>query len=201
MFCPRRVIAACSTAIVLVWAAQASAQPPVARPQPPPPVTGTTTQAPATAAPAQPAAQPAGQAATARVQPPADANTEQAPTDAMLGVRIYPAAKYLGSYDAGRGQRYYLFGTMQPFAEIVSYYRSELKDKGELVFDVPATHMFDLGRFREEAMAFPPSVTIKDFTWNGSPGYANPKPGVTPTAFPTVIQIVPPETAPAGQIR
>ena len=119
----------------------------------------------------------------------------------MLGVRIYPAAKYLGSYDAGHGQRYYLFGTMLSFAEIVKYYRAELNDKGELVFDVPATHMFDLGKFKEETMAFPPSVTIKDFTWNGSPGYANPTPGVTPTSFATVIQIVPVVALPAPPIR
>ena len=42
-----------------------------------------------------------------------------------------------------------------------------LKDRGELVFDAPAMHMFDTGRFREEAMAFPPSVTVKDYTWGG----------------------------------
>ena len=33
------------------------------------------------------------------------------PTEATLGVPIYPGAEFVGSFDAGRGQRYYLFGT------------------------------------------------------------------------------------------
>ena len=28
--------------------------------------------------------------------------------------------------------------------------------------------MFEVGRFREETMAFPPGVTVKDWTWGGS---------------------------------
>jgi len=40
-------------------------------------------------------------------------------------------------------------------------------------------------------MAFPPGVTIKDWTWAGSKGYPNPKPGVQPDRFPSVIMIVP----------
>ena len=46
-------------------------------------------------------------------------------------------------------------------------------------------------RFRDESMAFPPSVTIKDFTYGGSAGYPNPKQGGKPERFPTIIQIVP----------
>ena len=34
-------------------------------------------------------------------------------------------------------------------------------EKGNLVFKEPPTHMFEIGRFREETMAFPPGVTIK----------------------------------------
>ena len=48
------------------------------------------------------------------------------------------------------------------------------------MFDAPATHVFDIGRFREDTMAFPPSVTIKDFQSEVSQGYSNPKPGGTP---------------------
>jgi len=205
MFRVREAIGVAVFVAALAWAASALAQPPVAKPQPPPAVPGSAaTAAPPPAArpvtrPATPAA-PQAQPPATRVQPPAGSSTEPAPTDAMLGVRIYPAARYLGSYDAGKGQRYYLFGTLQPFAEMVSYYRTELRDKGELVFDTPPTHMFDVGKFREDTMAFPPSVTIKDYTWNGSPGYANPKPGTAPTAFPTVIQIVAPPAQP-GSIR
>lgn len=104
---------------------------------------------------------------------------------------IYPGAQYLWSFDATRGQRFHVFGTNAPFLDIVSYYKTMLRDKGELVFEAPAVHMFEVGKFREETMAFPPSVTVKDYSWNGSAGYLNPKPGGQPTHFKTVIQIVP----------
>jgi hypothetical protein len=120
--------------------------------------------------------------------PPADASE---PADGSLGVTIYPAAQFIASFDAGRGQRYYLYGTSASFAEIVQYYRSLLRQRGELVFEEPPVHQFDLGRFREETMAFPPSVTVKDYTWGGSAGYLNPKRGAQPQRFPTIIQVVP----------
>jgi hypothetical protein len=116
----------------------------------------------------------------------------------MLGAPVYPGAEFLASYDAGRGQRYYLFGTNTPFAEIVTYYRNILRQRGTVVFEAPATHIFDIGRFREETMAFPPSVTVKDYTWGGSQGYLNPKRGAKPARFITIIQIVP---APPGASR
>jgi hypothetical protein len=98
---------------------------------------------------------------------------------------------YLGSFDAGSGQRYFLFGINATFADVVSWYKTALKQRGELVFDEPATHQFDTGKFREETMAFPPSVTVKDYTWGGMTGYPNPKPNGEPERFQTVIQIVP----------
>jgi hypothetical protein len=182
-----------TTALLLSSAAAIAAQTP-----PPFPSPGSTTRRPAPpqpaptgvpppttpAQPAQPPAQPA----------PAAAATER-PTEALLGAPIYPTAVFLRAYDAGRGQRYYVFGVVTPFAEMVNYYRSVLKDKGNLVFEVPPTHVFEIGRFREETMAFPPSVTVKDYSFNGSGGFPNPKPGATPERFPTIIQIVP---APAG---
>src|SRR5262245_10143990 len=64
-----------------------------------------------------------GEQPPGKVQPPAQkpgaAAPEAAPTDASLGMPIYPSAEFLSSYDAGRGQRYYLFGTNTPFAQIV----------------------------------------------------------------------------------
>ena len=108
-----------------------------------------------------------------------------------MGVPIYPGAQFLASYDAGRGQRYFLFGTTASFVDVVTYYRTILKQRGELVFDAPATHQFDIGRFREETMAFPPSVTVKEFQSLVSQGYPNPRPDTQPARFPTVIQIVP----------
>jgi hypothetical protein len=141
-----------------------------ARPTAPPPV----------APPAAPAPAPAKPAAADGV-----------PTEAMLGVPIYPGAQFIASYDAGRGQRYYIFGSAATFVDLVAYYRTVLKDKGELVFDVPATHEFDVGKFNENTMAFPPGVTIKDFQSEVSQGYPNPKPGGQPPRFPTIIQFVP----------
>jgi hypothetical protein len=131
--------------------------------------------------PAQPAAPSA----------PASPAVAGAPTEATLGVPIYPGAQFLTSYDAGRDQRYYLFGSASSFVDLVAYYRTVLKQKGDLVYDTPATHEFDVGKFDEKTMAFPPGVTIKDFQSDVSPGFPNPKPGGEPARFPTIIQIVP----------
>src|SRR5688572_23840399 len=68
------------------------AQPPPAEPAKPAPNTPPSSPPPTTA------------------KPPAAAEAA-APTEAMLGVPIYPAAQFLASYDAGRGQRYYIFGS------------------------------------------------------------------------------------------
>lgn len=123
--------------------------------------------------------------------PPARPSPDAAPTEATLGVPIFPGAQFIASYDAGRGQRYYIFGSPATFVDLVTYYRTVLKQKGELVYEVPATHEFDVGRYREETMAFPPGVTIKDYQSEISQGYPNPKPGGQPARFPTLIQIVP----------
>jgi hypothetical protein len=137
------------------------------------------------APPSQTPAQPAGE--TPRQAPAPN----EVPTEASLGVPIYPGAEFLTSYDAGRGQRYYLFGANAGFVEIVTYYKGVLKQKGELLFEEPAVHQFETGKFKEETMAFPPSVTVKDYTWGGSAGYLNPHRGQQPARFKTVIQIVP----------
>ena len=148
--------------------------------------------------PAAPQPAPTAQAPAQPLPAAAAAGDPSAPTEAVLGVPIYPAAQFLASYDAGRAQRYYLFGTTASFAELVKYYRSVLKEGGDQVFTQPATHVFEVGRFREETMAFPPGVTIKDWTTGGSGGYPNPKRGVGPDRFPTIIMIVP---APPGTPR
>ncbi len=84
---------------------------------------------------------------------------------------------------------------------MVTYYRNVLGEKGNLVFEVPPTYMFEMGRFREETMAFPPGVTVKDYTFSGSAGYPNPDNGGTPERFPTIIQIVPPPSTRARPNR
>jgi hypothetical protein len=136
--------------------------------------------------------------AAARAQTPQPFPRAGTAPGVALGVTVYPGAQFLGSYDAGRGQRYYLFGATASFAELVGYYRTQIGERGDLVFKDPQTHMFTggtLARYREETMAFPPSVTVKDWTGGGSAGYPNPKIGAQPQRFPTVIMIVPP---PAG---
>jgi len=145
------------------------------RPSPSPPQTTT-----------PPPAEPAAPRAAA-------APTEGEPTEGTLGFPVYPSAQFIAAYDAGRGQKYYLYGSEMPFAALVKYYQSALKTRGNLVFEMPATYMFEVGRFREETMAFPPGVTIKDYTWNGSAGYLNPKKNGKPARFPSIIQIVPPQ--------
>lgn len=145
---------------------------------------------PSTQKPATPAA-PAAPAVPAQPARSATAGSADAPTEAMLGAPIYPSAVYLTSYDAGRGQRFYLFGVTVPYADLVGYYKTVLKTKGDELFEAPPTHQFETARYRDETMAFAPSVTIKDYTYGGSAGFPNPKPGATPERFPTVIQIVP----------
>jgi hypothetical protein len=144
-------------------------------------------------APSAPAPQPAPPAVT-----PALPINPEAPTEAALGFPIYPTAQYIASYDAGRAQRYYIFGASAPYADLVAYYRTVLKERGNQVFEEPPTHMFEVGRFRDETMAFPPGVTIKDWTWGGTSGYPNPRPNGQPARFPTIIMIVP---APPGAAR
>ena len=150
---------------------------------------------------AQPAPPPAAKVLPPQGSTPASQAAPGEPTEAMLGTPLYPGAQFLTSYDAGRGQRYYLFGTNAGFSEIVAYYRTLLKQRGELTFEAPPIHMFETARFREETMAFPPSVTIKDYAWGGSDGYLNPKAGTPPAHFRTVIQIVPAPPAVPGAKR
>jgi len=169
---------------LLLLTALLGQQPPAPQPFPRP---GGQPARPAPATPAAPA--PAVPAPTADA--PAPAAADGAPTQAVLGLPIYPGAQFLASYDAGRGQRYFLFGSAATFVDVVTFYRTALKQRGELIFDAPATHEFDVGRFREETMAFPPGVTVKDFQSQLSQGYPNPQPGGRPAQFPTVIQIVP----------
>ena len=184
-------------AFILVALLAAVPQAPVPQPFPRP---GPTQPSAPPARPAQPSAPPPPPAAPAQPAParppaappatPAPA-AAGAPTEATLGLPIYPAAQFIASYDAGRGQRFYLFGSAAPFTDLVAYYRTTLKQKGEVVFDVPATYAFEVGKYREETMAFAPGVTIKDFQTALSEGFPNPKPGGQPARFRSIIQFVP----------
>lgn len=124
-----------------------------------------------------------------------------APDEATLGVPLYPGSQFLGGYDAGKGQRYFLYGTPASFTQVVTFYRGSLKTKGDVVFEAPPVHAFDVGRFREDTMAFPPGVTVKDYTYGGSQGYLHVGPQAQAQRYATVLQIVPPPPAPAATRR
>src|SRR4051812_9521962 len=91
---------------------QKPAQPPPAAPSSPP------------SAPAAPPPQTHTPAPAVTRQASIAASKQEVPTEAMLGAPIYPSAVYLTSYDAGRGQRFYLFGATVPYAELVGYYKT-----------------------------------------------------------------------------
>lgn len=103
---------------------------------------------------------------------------------------IHPRAELLDAFDAGQGQQYIVYGTDLLYATVVEYYKQLLRSGGTEIFRAPAMHRFDLGRFDENTMAYPPSIVIKDYTWNGSPGYLHVN-GSTEKRYRTIIQVVP----------
>jgi hypothetical protein len=179
----RRTIALLTLTSALTVVGRAQAPPPTQPPPKPKPFPNSGTTEPP---PKPPVTQPpVGEAPPA--PPPVGTPTVQD----LNGTPVYPGAEYLDSYDAGRGQRYYIYGTNTPYADIVVYYRNVLKNASNReIFRLPAMHQFDLGRFAEESMAYPPSVVVKDYTWNESQGYLMVT-GTTEKRFKTVIQIVP----------
>ncbi|MEO8679757.1 MAG: hypothetical protein ABI665_11965 [Vicinamibacterales bacterium] len=172
-------------AVFLLTAVPLAAQTPQPFPRPGTPPAPSAPKTPPPAPPAVP--RPSSPAAPAA---PAVAGAQGAPTEAMLGAPIYPSSVYLTSYDAGRGQRFYIFGVTVPYPEMVAYYKTVLKQKGDELFESPPTYQFETGKFRDDTMAFVPSVTVKDYTYGGSAGFPNPKQGATPERFPTIVQIV-----------
>ena len=165
------VIAACVVASFLQT-------PPVPKPFPKPGQPGTVTTAPAP---------PTGPVTEKPAQPPTQVPTGT-PTEASLGAPLYPTSEFLESFDAGRGQRYYLFGTNAAYTEIIGYYKNVMKNGGRTIFEAPAMQQWELGKFQEQSMAYPPSIVVKDYTWNGSSGYLFVD-GAKERRFKTIIQI------------
>lgn len=110
-------------------------------------------------------------------------------------MKLFPGSEFLESFDGGTGQRIYLFGTNTPYADVVAFYRRELKGGTEL-FKEPAMQQFDLPgvKYQKDIMATPPGVVVKDYTWSGVNGGVTPGfvfvDGTTPKRFFTVVQIV-----------
>jgi hypothetical protein len=156
----------------------------VAAQQPPPPQpfprSGGSAPAPPKATPAPPPAASATAAAQDAGGPP---------TDTTLGMPglMFPNGEFLESFDAGRGQRCYLFGTDATFAEVLAYYKQALKDGGRELFKSPAMQQFDLGKFQDQTMTTQPAVVVKDYS---AGGYLQVK-GTQSRRFATIIQIVP----------
>src|SRR5262245_26985277 len=106
----RALLAALGVAIVM--AAHSAAQTPQPFPRP------GDTHAPRKPPPPQPAPAPQTPPPTTQTPPPAASRPSTpppqepaAPSESEVGFPIYPAAQFLASYDAGRGQRYYIYGT------------------------------------------------------------------------------------------
>jgi hypothetical protein len=158
-------------------ASQSTQSPPVPRPFPgttPPPISTTPTTASE-----QPATAPLQQQ-----QPPAAAGVDQ---------YVFPGAEFIATYDAGKGhQQYHLYGTNTSYSEVVAHYRNTLRGRNDEVFRTPPTYQFDLGRYDDNNMSYPPSVVVKDYTWNGSAGYLHVA-GTTEKRYRTIVQIVLPQ--------
>lgn len=155
----------------------------------PAPAPSTPRTPPATPPATPPTAPPVAAAPTAKPTAPAAAAAPAAGPN-LPGVPIYPAAEYLDTIDAGSGQSYVLYGTTAPYAEIVAYYRTALKNGGREIYRTPGIYQFDLGRFDDARMAYPPSVVVKDYA-DGTPAGFLFVSGTTEKRFRTVIQIVP----------
>lgn len=114
------------------------------------------------------------------------------PSIAELGnASVMPNAEFLESIDAGRGQRILLYGTNMPFDQVLTYYKASLRGaSGRELFREPLMYQFDLGRFDERTMTYPPSVVVKDYSAAGSNGYLHVA-GTVEKRYRTIIQIVP----------
>jgi hypothetical protein len=174
-------------AIAAVVVASLIQTPPVPKPFPQP------GQPPAKTEPARPDPAKPEVPAMAAGQAQPSAAPSGVPSEATLGAPVYPTAEFLESFDAGRGQRYFIFGTNAAYTEIVAYYKTVMKNGGRTLFEAPAMQQWDLAKFQDQTMAFQPSVVVKDYTWGGAEGYLFVN-GTTEKRFKTVIQIVPAPT-------
>ena len=178
---------------LLTPAAAQNAPPPTQTPVPrPTPFPGAKPPAPSTTPPPATTQKEPQSSATKPVNVPAQSGLPQdggAIDPRLAGVPIYTGAELLSSFDAGRGQHIFLFGSNMPYSDVVAFYKTQLRTSGSEIWRAPATHQFDWGQFRSEAMTYRPSVVVKDHTWNNSAGYLHVA-GTTEKRFRTVIQVV-----------
>jgi hypothetical protein len=180
----RRWLGVTAAVAALGVAAFAQSAPPPTQPPPvPKPFPGSNP-------PSTPPGKPGDPATPAAVVPaPPERPNAPAPQD-LNGAPVYPAADFLETFDAGRGQKFFIYGTNAPYLDIIAFYRKQLGSGGQEIFRTPAMQRFDLGRFDDQSMAYPPSVVVKDYSANGSAGYLFVA-GTTEKRYKTIIQIVP----------
>ena len=176
-------------AAVLVGPAFAQSAPPPTQQQPPPTQTPVPKPFPGANPPAPNPNKPTTPATTPTAPKSSNSQEGAAFDPKLTGVPIYPGAEMLSSFESGN-QRVFLFGSTMPYADVVSYYKTQLRSGGNEIFKTPAMQQFDLGSFRSETMDYRPSVVVKDYGTAETAGYLF----VTGTAekrYRTVIQIVP----------
>ncbi len=157
------------------------AQTPVPRPTPFPG---------ATPPPSSSAPQPA-KPADAAARPTVTVSGDLGQVDPKLaGIAAYPGAEMLDTYDAGKNQRLFVFGTNDTYDAVVTFYKTQLKKSGEEVSRTPRIQQIDLANFDANSMAQRPSVIVKDYTWPDTAGYLHVV-GTTEKRFKTLIQIIP----------
>jgi len=138
-------------------------------------------------APAQPKPAANPPAATAA---PAGASDLGALDPRLAGIAGYPAAEFLGSYDAGTNQRLFMFGTNESYDAVLTFYKAQFKKAGEEISRQPRIQQFEFGAFNSATMSQRPSVIVKDYTVPDPAGYLHVS-GTTEKRFKTLIQIIP----------
>ncbi len=108
----------------------------------------------------------------------------------LAGIAGYPGAELLDTFDAGKNQRLFMFGTNDTYDAVVTFYKNQLKKSGEEVSRTPRIQQIDLANFDANSMAQRPSVIVKDYTWPDTAGYLHVA-GTTEKRFKTLIQIIP----------
>lgn len=185
---PRIVMASCTVFLCLMLGRSSVLATQTIQPQPFPGSTGSGSAA----RPSAPTGgMPASTAGPRPAQVPPPAPREAAPTnDVLRDAPVFPSAQFIGSYDAGHNQRYYLYGTDASYADVLNFYKKQLRDGGRELYKVPAMQQFELGKYDDSTMAYPPSVMVEDYVGDGSKGYLFVS-GTSEKRFRTVIQIVP----------
>ena len=112
-----------------------------------------------------------------------------------LAFPIYPAAQFLASYDAGRGQRYYIFGTddaIRGRRELLPH--AARRERQPRVQGAADAHVRGRPLPRRDD-GVPAGCDGEGLDVGRIAGLSEPEAGAQPARFPTIIMIVPPPPA------